>query len=120
MLIRTSAGTIKLHDPTHHIHLHVHAPHKRQQRASRVRHRLAPAAAPQAAATPSTEVDVVVVGSGIIGLLVTRQLLLSSDLSVALFDVKQPCAGATGAGALAHTVSTTRVARVMDCCFLNS
>lgn len=43
--------------------------------------------------------DVVVVGSGIIGLLVTRQLLLSSpSVSVALFDAKQPCAGATGAG----------------------
>lgn len=56
------------------------------------------AAAPQAAAATPTDVDVVVVGSGIIGLLITRQLLLSSELSVALFDLKQPCAGATGAG----------------------
>lgn len=101
MLTKTTAGSFKLHDPTYHTYLHVHAPQQRQQHASRVRRRLAPAAAPQAAA-PSPEVDVVVVGSGIIGLLVTRQLLLSSNLSVALFDVKQPCAGATGAGVLAH------------------
>ena len=52
-----------------------------------------------AAGPPSVEVDVVVVGSGIIGLLIARQILLSSQqLSVALFDVQQPCAGATGAG----------------------
>jgi len=55
-------------------------------------------AAAQRAETPLSEVDVVVVGSGIIGLLVARQLLISTQLSVALFDEKQPCAGATGAG----------------------
>lgn len=48
----------------------------------------------------AVEVDVAVIGAGIIGLLATRQLLLSSDASVALLDVKQPCAGATGAGEL--------------------
>jgi len=43
------------------------------------------------------EVDVVVIGSGIIGLLTTKALLQES-LSVALIEKKQLCAGATGAG----------------------
>ncbi|RWR80116.1 D-amino acid dehydrogenase-like protein [Cinnamomum micranthum f. kanehirae] len=42
--------------------------------------------------------DVVVVGAGIIGLTIARQLLLLSDLSVAVVDAKMPCYGATGAG----------------------
>lgn len=42
--------------------------------------------------------DVVVVGAGIIGLTIARQLLLGSDLSVAVVDAKTPCYGATGAG----------------------
>ncbi|KAM0947189.1 putative FAD dependent oxidoreductase, FAD/NAD(P)-binding domain superfamily [Dioscorea sansibarensis] len=42
--------------------------------------------------------DVVVVGAGIIGLTIARQLLLSSDLSVAVVDAAVPCSGATGAG----------------------
>lgn len=69
-------------------------------------HRLAPAAAVPVSSS-NGDVDVVVVGAGIIGLLVTRQLLLQhSDLSVALFDAKQPCAGATGAGVLGGSVGT--------------
>lgn len=42
--------------------------------------------------------DVVVVGAGIIGLSIARQLLLHSDLSVAVVDAAVPCSGATGAG----------------------
>lgn len=40
----------------------------------------------------------VVVGAGIIGLTIARQLLLNSDLSVAVTDARVPCSGATGAG----------------------
>ncbi|KAL4573623.1 hypothetical protein LXL04_020436 [Taraxacum kok-saghyz] len=43
--------------------------------------------------------DIVVVGAGIIGLSIARQLLISSDLSVAVVDAAVPCSGATGAGA---------------------
>lgn len=46
--------------------------------------------------TPSF--DVVIVGAGIIGLTIARQLLLGSNLSVAVVDAAVPCAGATGAG----------------------
>ena len=42
--------------------------------------------------------DVVVIGAGIIGLSIARQLLLGSDLSVAVVDKAVPCSGATGAG----------------------
>ncbi|XP_028550630.1 uncharacterized protein LOC110113026 isoform X1 [Dendrobium catenatum] len=45
-----------------------------------------------------SEHDVVVVGAGIIGLSIARQLLLESDLSVAIVDAGLPCSGATGAG----------------------
>ncbi|KAL7113672.1 hypothetical protein ACP275_04G075000 [Erythranthe tilingii] len=47
--------------------------------------------------TPLT-FDVVVVGAGVIGLTIARQLLLGSNLSVAVVDAAVPCAGATGAG----------------------
>ncbi|XP_028752666.1 uncharacterized protein LOC114712315 isoform X1 [Neltuma alba] len=42
--------------------------------------------------------DVVVIGAGIIGLTIARQLLIESDLSVAVVDKAVPCSGATGAG----------------------
>ncbi|CAN0859070.1 Peroxisomal sarcosine oxidase [Linum grandiflorum] len=42
--------------------------------------------------------DVVVIGAGIIGLTIARQLLITSDLSVAVVDKAVPCSGATGAG----------------------
>ncbi|KAJ9548825.1 hypothetical protein OSB04_021368 [Centaurea solstitialis] len=42
--------------------------------------------------------DVVVVGAGIIGLSIARQLLIESELSVAVVDAAVPCSGATGAG----------------------
>ncbi|XP_010069584.2 glycine oxidase [Eucalyptus grandis] len=42
--------------------------------------------------------DIVIVGAGIIGLTIARQLLLESDLSVAVVDKVVPCSGATGAG----------------------
>lgn len=42
--------------------------------------------------------DVVVVGAGIIGLTIARDLLLRSNLSVAVVDAAVPCSGATGAG----------------------
>ena len=42
--------------------------------------------------------DVVVIGAGIIELSIARQLLLGSDLSVAVVDKAVPCSGATGAG----------------------
>uniref|UniRef100_A0A803MFR2 FAD-dependent oxidoreductase domain-containing protein 1 n=1 Tax=Chenopodium quinoa TaxID=63459 RepID=A0A803MFR2_CHEQI len=44
--------------------------------------------------------DVVVVGAGIIGLSIARDLLLRSNLSVAVVDAAVPCSGATGAGSL--------------------
>ncbi|KAF6162275.1 hypothetical protein GIB67_008404 [Kingdonia uniflora] len=44
------------------------------------------------------EFDVVVVGAGIIGLSIAKQLLTESDLSVAVVDAAVPCSGATGAG----------------------
>jgi NADPH-dependent 2,4-dienoyl-CoA reductase/sulfur reductase-like enzyme len=76
-----------------------------RQRQSRL-HRLAAQAVPAAAGPPSAEVDVVVVGSGIIGLLITRQILISDQqLSVALFDAQQPCAGATGAGEISQNLA---------------
>ncbi|XP_010678979.2 uncharacterized protein LOC104894450 isoform X1 [Beta vulgaris subsp. vulgaris] len=43
--------------------------------------------------------DVVVVGAGIIGLSIARDLLLRSNLSVAVVDAAVPCAGATATGA---------------------
>ncbi|XP_071697345.1 uncharacterized protein [Rutidosis leptorrhynchoides] len=42
--------------------------------------------------------DVIVVGAGIIGLSIARQLLIESDFSVAVVDAAVPCSGATGAG----------------------
>ncbi|RZS11487.1 hypothetical protein BHM03_00042818 [Ensete ventricosum] len=57
-----------------------------------------PPVAAVAVANPRSDHDVVVVGAGIIGLAVARQLLLSSDLSVAVVDAAVPCSGATGAG----------------------
>ncbi|KAL2935859.1 Hydrogen cyanide synthase subunit HcnC [Bienertia sinuspersici] len=42
--------------------------------------------------------DVVVVGAGIIGLSIARDLLHRSNLSVAVVDAAVPCSGATGAG----------------------
>lgn len=50
-----------------------------------------------AAMRPVKDVDVVVIGAGIIGLLCTRQLL-NQGLKVALVERKELCAGATGAG----------------------
>ncbi|XP_057964769.1 uncharacterized protein LOC131155565 isoform X2 [Malania oleifera] len=46
--------------------------------------------------------DVVVIGAGIIGLTIARQLLMGSDLSVAVVDAAVPCSGggATGAGSM--------------------
>ncbi|CAN1812094.1 Glycine oxidase [Linum perenne] len=51
-----------------------------------------------AASASSQPFDVVVIGAGIIGLTIARQLLISSDLSVAIVDKAVPCSGATGAG----------------------
>ncbi|XP_050205013.1 uncharacterized protein LOC126655050 [Mercurialis annua] len=42
--------------------------------------------------------DVVIIGAGIIGLAIARQLLIGSNLSVAVVDKAVPCSGATGAG----------------------
>lgn len=53
--------------------------------------------------TDSHSFDIVVIGAGIIGLTIARQLLLHSDLSVAVVDAAVPCAGATGAGILCCT-----------------
>jgi len=48
----------------------------------------------------ATEVDVAVIGGGIIGLCVALELLShASHLSVALIERQVPCSGATGAGA---------------------
>lgn len=64
---------------------------------SRPRFRAAP---PRSAASslPKSEHDVIVVGAGIIGLTIARQILVASDLSVAVVDSAVPCSGATGAG----------------------
>ena len=52
-----------------------------------------------AATAGEVAVDVCVVGAGIIGLTAALTLLQADpDLSVALLDRKEPCAGATGAG----------------------
>lgn len=59
--------------------------------------------------------DVLVVGGGIIGLTIARQLLIASDLSVAVVDKAVPCSGATGAGNLHSPVST----RKLDLTFLS-
>ena len=42
--------------------------------------------------------DVVIIGAGIIGLTIARQLLIGSELSVAVVEKAVPCSGATGAG----------------------
>lgn len=101
MLANTVPSSPYAHKAAHCHRLHNHAQKLHLCRPQHMQHkspgRLVMAAA-QRAATPLSEVDIVVVGSGIIGLLVTRQLLISTQLSVALFDEKQPCAGATGAG----------------------
>lgn len=47
----------------------------------------------------TSEVDVAVIGGGIVGLSVALQLLShASKLSVALVERQVPCSGATGAG----------------------
>lgn len=52
-----------------------------------------------AAQAVATEVDVAVIGGGIIGLCVALELLShASHLSVALIERQVPCSGATGAG----------------------
>ena len=49
----------------------------------------------------ASEVDVAVIGGGIIGLCVALELLTHvSQPSVALIERQVPCSGATGAGAL--------------------
>ncbi|KAH9615715.1 hypothetical protein KSS87_009100, partial [Heliosperma pusillum] len=57
--------------------------------------------------------DVVVVGAGIIGLSIARELLQRTNLSVAVVDAKVPCSGATGAGQgylwMAHKTPGTAV-----------
>ncbi|XP_042412112.1 uncharacterized protein LOC122001440 isoform X2 [Zingiber officinale] len=64
---------------------------------SRPRFRAAPPRSADAS-LPKSEHDVVVVGAGIIGLTIARQILVASDLSVAVVDAAVPCSGATGAG----------------------
>lgn len=44
------------------------------------------------------EYDVVIVGAGIVGLATAHHILSKTNLSVALIDAEEPCAGATGAG----------------------
>ncbi|KAK4268159.1 hypothetical protein QN277_024848 [Acacia crassicarpa] len=61
-------------------------------RSSAVKSRIRPISASHEA------FDVVVIGAGIIGLSIARQLLIESDLSVAVVDKAVPCSGATGAG----------------------
>eukprot|EP00252_Welwitschia_mirabilis_P006720 TRINITY_DN1761_c0_g1_i1.p1 TRINITY_DN1761_c0_g1~~TRINITY_DN1761_c0_g1_i1.p1 ORF type:complete len:460 (-),score=91.95 TRINITY_DN1761_c0_g1_i1:229-1608(-) len=67
----------------------------------RARHRrfpMAMASSSEEKAAESVKSDVVIVGAGIIGLTIARQLLLKTPLSVSIIDSKRPCAGATGAG----------------------
>ena len=52
----------------------------------------------QSARAEVLEVDVAIVGAGIIGISIAHQLLTTTSMSVALIDAAQPCAGATGAG----------------------
>lgn len=53
--------------------------------------------------------DVVVIGAGIIGLTIARELLLGSDLSVAVVDKAVPCSGATGAGTPSSPISVSLI-----------
>eukprot|EP00252_Welwitschia_mirabilis_P006721 TRINITY_DN1761_c0_g1_i2.p1 TRINITY_DN1761_c0_g1~~TRINITY_DN1761_c0_g1_i2.p1 ORF type:complete len:461 (-),score=73.18 TRINITY_DN1761_c0_g1_i2:339-1721(-) len=69
--------------------------------SSRARHRRFPVAMASASdekAAKTVKSDVAIVGAGIIGLTIARQLLLKTPLSVSIIDAKRPCAGATGAG----------------------
>lgn len=100
---RAAAAGCHAHPRPHCMLLHIHAACFRRQPQHNTRLVLtsaapAPSAPSSASSAAAAEVDVVVVGAGIIGLLVARQLLLSSQLTVGLFDAKQPTAGATGAG----------------------
>lgn len=52
----------------------------------------------QSARAEVLEVDVAIVGAGIIGISIAHRLLTTTSMSVALIDAAQPCAGATGAG----------------------
>ena len=71
--------------------------HQAQHENVRRQHRALLVSA-QAAAN---EVDVAVIGGGIIGLCVALELLThASQPSVALIERQAPCSGATGAGAL--------------------
>jgi glycine/D-amino acid oxidase-like deaminating enzyme len=56
------------------------------------------AAAAARTAAVTDEVDVAIIGTGIIGLCIAKKLLEDTQWSVAALDQKAPCAGATGAG----------------------
>ena len=59
----------------------------------------------------TTEVDVAVIGGGIIGLCVALELLChASKPSVALVERQEPCAGATGAGMICLLTALARMA----------
>ncbi len=107
----------------------------RIKRKARVLHRLTSARCKKL----ETEVDAVVIGagknslcpdaylhvcndiawhfSGIIGLLITKKLL-ERDLSVALVEKKQLCAGATGAGqvSIMKELGTLKIPEACCCC----
>ena len=68
-------------------------PDRRARRASR-----GTAGCFQSARAEVLEVDVAIVGAGIIGISIAHRLLTTTSMSVALIDAAQPCAGATGAG----------------------
>ena len=69
-----------------------------------------------AAQAAATEVDVAVIGGGIIGLCVALELLShASQLSVALMERQVPCSGATGAGASTYCI-VCGPASLRTCC----
>lgn len=67
-----------------------------------------------AASLPKSEHDVIVVGAGIIGLTIAHQILVASDLSVAVVDAAVPCSGATGAGKGFFVPSSRRLKALMN------
>ncbi len=69
-----------------------------------------------AAQAAATEIDVAVIGGGIIGLCVALELLShASHLSVALIERQVPCSGATGAGATIYCFACGP-ASLQTCC----
>lgn len=83
----------------------------------RARRRLAAAAAAAAPAAGDLDVDVCILGAGILGLCSALVLLREDEhLKVALLDREVPCSGATGAGASGRWNAPVAVNHSCPCC----